>query len=385
MGSEYNDKNLVSGENLVSGGAHQHQGTWCWALGTATRSSGGSYWERIKDTAGNILRRKIAHNRRVRLDDTNLVVSVNERSQSDLIKRFEGASVDWTTVENQLLKWANLYRLGKKLRIQITINYIDDHGRLPPSSDKRGKSSVTKGMITERDAEMDAEQATGGHEVWREVYRIMRCPGPPCRHEGQYCWQDPYRKKHYRLRTNHLKILTRYVQQGGVIEIHDDIPDSLREQLYTEENQRLERRKKSSESSTCGSTCHPVHFHLLSQMPIPTTTAAAESTTPAPKPTDPIDIPGLLDIAVKEYATWHQSRVSSETFRENIQKACDVALENCLDLKQIHDDQDADFFVRNGVKAGAARRFVSDIARWVTQTEIRMELKSNLKVFRRYR
>jgi hypothetical protein len=25
------------------------------------------------------------------------------------------------------------------------------------------------------------------------------------------------------------------------------------------------------------------------------------------------------------------------------------------------------FFVRNGVKAGAARRFVSDIARWVTR------------------
>jgi hypothetical protein len=82
-----------------------------------------SYWERIKDTAGNVLRRKIAHNRRVRLDDTNLVVSVNERCQSDLIKRFEGASIDWTTVENQLLKWASLYRLGKKLRIQITINY----------------------------------------------------------------------------------------------------------------------------------------------------------------------------------------------------------------------------------------------------------------------
>lgn len=153
-----------------------------------------SYWGRIKDTAGNILRRKIAHNRRVRLDDTNLVVSVNERSQSDLIKRFEGASVDWTMVENQLLMWANLYRLGKKLRIQITINYIDDHGRLPSSSNKRAKTSVTKGMITERDAEMDAEQASGGHEVWRDVYRIMRCPGPPCRHEGQYCWQDPYGK-----------------------------------------------------------------------------------------------------------------------------------------------------------------------------------------------
>lgn len=61
------------------------------------------YWERIKDTAGNVLWRKIARNRRVSLDDTNLVVSVNERCQSDLIKRFENASVDWSTVEKQLL------------------------------------------------------------------------------------------------------------------------------------------------------------------------------------------------------------------------------------------------------------------------------------------
>lgn len=64
------------------------------------------------------------------------------------------------------------------------------------------------------------------------------------------------------------------------------IPDSLREQLYAEENQRLDRRKKSSDISTCGSTCHPVHLHLPSQMPIPITTSAAESTNPAPEQTD---------------------------------------------------------------------------------------------------
>lgn len=58
-------------------------------------------------------------------------------------------------------------------------------------------------------------------------------------------------------------------------------------------------------------------------------------------------------------STWHQSRVNSETFRENIQKARDMALENFLDLKQIHDNQDADCFVKNRVKAGAARRLLA--------------------------
>ena len=51
--------------------------------------------------------------------------------------------------------------------------------------------------------------------------------------------------------------------------------------------------------------------------------------------------------------------MSSETFLENIQKACDVALENCFDLKQIHEDQDPGL-IKRGVK-GDARRFVSDI------------------------
>jgi hypothetical protein len=61
--------------------------------------------------------------------------------------------------------------------------------------------------------------------------------------------------------------------------------------------------------------------------------------------------------------------VSSEIFIDHIKKACDVALENCLNLKQIYEDQDPDFFVKQGVKVGVARRFVSDISHWVKQCE----------------
>jgi hypothetical protein len=45
----------------------------------------------------------------------------------------------------------------------------------------------------------------------------------------------------------------------------------------------------------------------------------------------------------------------------NINKARDMTLENCLDLMQIYEDQDPGFFVKHGVKVGAARRFVRDI------------------------
>jgi hypothetical protein len=88
----------------------------------------------------------------------------------------------------------------------------------------------------------------------------------------------------------------------------------------------------------------------------------------SPDPVDPIVLPGLpLDIAVSKYSCWQQSRGDCETLKDDIKKACDLAIKNGLDLNQIHEDQDPDFFIKHGVKVGVARRFVSDIRDWVEQ------------------
>lgn len=330
-----------------------------------------SYWQQIRETAGSVLRRKIARNRRVRPDDTTIVVSVNDRSQRDLTKRFENTGIDWTAVEEQLQAWAHLYSLGKKLRLQISINYIDDSESFSSRYDKRGKLSVTKKTLAERDVQIDAEESSGQYSVWRDVYRTMRCTGPPCRHEGQYCWQDPVGKRHYRLKTHHLKALVKYVEGGGVLETHDDIPDSLREQLHAEDNQKLEKRKKSPDNSTIGSMCPPININVLpsgpSQQSMPSPAGGA---TPVQSGrAKPVIVHGLLDLAVDDYTKWQQSRVRDETFRDNINRARDVTFENCLDLMQIYEDQNPGFFVTRGVKVGAARRFVHDIGYWVKQRE----------------
>ncbi|KAJ5320144.1 hypothetical protein N7508_000427, partial [Penicillium antarcticum] len=51
----------------------------------------------IKEDASNILRRKIARGRRVRLDNTDIVLLVNSYRSID--KHFEVTSVDWTVAE----------------------------------------------------------------------------------------------------------------------------------------------------------------------------------------------------------------------------------------------------------------------------------------------
>jgi hypothetical protein len=54
-----------------------------------------SYWQGVlKGKPDNILHRKISHDRRVRLDDITIVVSVNNRSQRDLIKRFNNTDIN---------------------------------------------------------------------------------------------------------------------------------------------------------------------------------------------------------------------------------------------------------------------------------------------------
>ncbi|KDB25300.1 hypothetical protein H109_02863 [Trichophyton interdigitale MR816] len=108
----------------------------------------------------------------------------------------------------------------KKLRFNISINYIEDSDHaIPRRGEKRGFSSTTQRMFSEWEAQINAENASGQPSIWRDVYKLIRCPGPPC--DGRYCWQDPVGKKHYKLRTYYLKQLIKHVEQGGILETHD--------------------------------------------------------------------------------------------------------------------------------------------------------------------
>ena len=79
----------------------------------------------------------------------------------------------------------------------------------------------------------------------------------------------------------------------------------------------------------------------------------------------PLDIPGPRDEAVKEYSEWRVSNVTNYTLKAAFRQACDVMLENGLDLEQVYKDQDPESFTGKGIKMGIARRFVEDIGRWV--------------------
>jgi len=163
-----------------------------------------SYWQLfLQPELDKLICRKSPRNKRVRSDDTNVVVSVTDRLERDLTKRFDDTNISWFIVEKQLVAWGERFRAGKKLRVDMSFNHVETS---PPSTnslrkgDKRSASSATQQMLTERTAQLDAEEESSGQpSVWRDVYTLMHCPGLHC-HLGPHCWRDPDGKKHYNSR-----------------------------------------------------------------------------------------------------------------------------------------------------------------------------------------
>jgi hypothetical protein len=89
----------------------------------------------------------------------------------------------------------------------VLVHYLDE-----ALNDGTRYPSATQEMLEERDIQLDAGEDPRGLS-WRDTYNLMRCPGAPC-NLGPYCWIDNG-KKHYKLKTHHLKSLVQHVQQGG--------------------------------------------------------------------------------------------------------------------------------------------------------------------------
>ena len=184
------------------------------------------YWEKhLKQKIEELVHMK-KHNQQVWSEDMAIVVSVNHHNQGPLEKLYNSTNIDWKPVERQLCKWSNLVCMGRTPQLAISFKYIQDDDALR-TGDKRGSSSATKRMLAERDAEIIAEEESEQPSSWRYVYKLMRCSVSSCSDFGQWCWQDPRGRKHYRLRKPHLVKLTAHVDKGGRLDSHDDVPEDI--------------------------------------------------------------------------------------------------------------------------------------------------------------
>ena len=142
----------------------------------------GAFWDQIlKSKLQQLLMKKTPRNKCYEPDETNVVVSVTDRSQRDLTKRFDELQIDWEVVEDQLMAWSHLLRDGKRLRIDVSFIYKEATQPVAvrtQQSTRRG--GVTAIQLAERAELLEEHETSGLTTVWKEVYSLMRCTGPPC-------------------------------------------------------------------------------------------------------------------------------------------------------------------------------------------------------------
>ncbi|KAH7459850.1 hypothetical protein FOMA001_g19857 [Fusarium oxysporum f. sp. matthiolae] len=81
----------------------------------------GAFWETTFEAkVDKLLKQKTPRGKSYVPEETIVVVSVNDRSERDLTKRFDEFNIDWEMAEEQLRKWSPLFRAGKKLRVDIS-------------------------------------------------------------------------------------------------------------------------------------------------------------------------------------------------------------------------------------------------------------------------
>jgi hypothetical protein len=160
----------------------------------------------------------------------------------------------------------------------------------------------------------------------------------------------------------HLERLIDYVDGGGSLDSHDDVPGDIRRDLVLES--QTGRKSKKTDMLTTGPLYPPTIINVL---PAQNGVTPAVTSSLRRLPSDDyVVIPGSREAAVREYCIWLESRATDEAYKADFRKICQVTLENHLDLELILENPEPGFFVQRGIQIGTARRFLRDINEWAT-------------------
>lgn len=317
-----------------------------------------------------LLKRKVIPPRSVQAVETDVEVKVTGRSQEDFVTQYERSNIDWLQVERQLLKCGGWFSKGKKLRVIICFRYreVNAATNTQKSNGKRGRGSASEQMRAELTDEVDAEQAvTSRPAAWQHVYALFRCPGPPCDLKP-WCWFDSRKNKRFELKAHHLRTLVRHKQSDQSLDTHDQIPETLREQIYREVEQS--ERHKQTQNTIPTSGILPIH--ITNVLP---NHASMHPETASKAEASPVEFFGLRDEDLQDYCDWQQTQVRKPSLKAAYQKLTDFVVDSGLDLELLHDDQDPQSLANEaGVPIGIARRYYRDIKRFAKHGAKRRKL-----------
>jgi hypothetical protein len=123
-----------------------------------------------------------------------------------------------------------------------------------------------------------------------------------------WCWFDSQRNKRFGLKSQHLRSLIRYKDDGKLLDTHDQMPEELRQQIYKEERQIEDRKQTKNLSPSSG--MQPIQITNI----LPSRDSG--HVDPVSKAeVSPVEFSGLRDDNVQQYCEWQQSKVKNPSLK----------------------------------------------------------------------
>ena len=110
------------------------------------------------------------------------------------------------------------------------------------------ENHCTSRMLDGCDAMLGAEK----NILTRSQYSIASTIDSTTCTQEPHCWVDPMGKKHYPPRVHHIKHPITHVEKGRVWESHRDVPETVRDELHREEQQKIHKGQFKEVQSTGG-------------------------------------------------------------------------------------------------------------------------------------
>ncbi|KAI9146671.1 hypothetical protein HJFPF1_13576 [Paramyrothecium foliicola] len=280
-------------------------------------------------------------------EETNIIISIQRTPKQRLDQSFDELHIDWQIVDDHLRGVSHLFNQGKTITVDVEFVYKDKDLENAAATAKGKKKKGTSATATQR-AEMEAQAGT-----YREVYKKLRCDAVHCK-KGPHCVVDP-RGNHLEVLPIYLEKIVEYVQGGGSLESHDEIPAGIMEEIKRYNQKRKAESLANSRpcKAHCGTACATG----------PQETIYAET---------PLRFQGTSDAALASYEEWSLKQVNDEGWKSNIRLGFQVAHQECLDLHFVRKNPKlvVDILVKCGVKPGIAGQLAVNVDRWDKEVEM---------------
>ena len=273
-------------------------------------------------------------------EETIIEISVERSRQRGLSKRYPKLEINWQEVDEHLEGLGDLFSKRRKIIFGIEFIYKEVTGDSTTAQGKKKKKSATETQKLQRAADAG---------LWSRLYELHRCRAKHCK-QGPHCLLDE-RGNHRRLLPAQLEEIVCHIKANMKEgETEEDVNVDIEIPPHILRNILDNSRKRKADNS---SDCRHCKVHVLETIPSG----------------DSGDVEGDRQAKLEEYCNWGLTQVDSDRWRNALQIANQVAMNEFLELNTIlqHPKVVAELMVKNRVKPGIALQFVSNIKKFLRE------------------